>query len=44
MNVERELQELRERLAQVQQWKERRAEIEVELGKVWLNDGTVLTA
>lgn len=37
-SVEKELHELRERLSQVEQWKERRAEIEVELGRVWVAD------
>lgn len=41
MGVERELQELRERLAQVEKWKSRREEIEKELAKVWV-DGDVL--
>ncbi|KAI1267613.1 ABC transporter transmembrane region 2-domain-containing protein [Xylariaceae sp. FL1019] len=35
MQVERELQDLRERLAQVEEWKERREEIEKELAQVW---------
>ncbi|KAI8631046.1 lipid transporter [Xylariaceae sp. FL1651] len=35
MQVERELQELRERLSQVEQWKQRRQEIEKELAQVW---------
>ncbi|KAI1165677.1 ABC transporter transmembrane region 2-domain-containing protein [Nemania serpens] len=35
MQVERELQELRERLWQVEQWKQRREEIEKELAQVW---------
>ncbi|KAJ8127588.1 hypothetical protein O1611_g6050 [Lasiodiplodia mahajangana] len=35
MQVERELQELRERLSQVDQWKQRREEIEKELAQVW---------
>lgn len=39
MNVERELQELRERLAHVEQWKARREEIETELAKVWIEGG-----
>ncbi|KAK5744187.1 ATP-binding cassette long-chain fatty acid transporter pxa1 [Elasticomyces elasticus] len=34
-SVEKELQELRERLSQVEQWKQRRKEIDEELGKVW---------
>lgn len=33
--MEKELQELRERLSQVEQWKQRRKEVEEELGKVW---------
>lgn len=36
MHVERELQELRERLSQVEQWKQRREEIEKELAQVWV--------
>ncbi|KAI0021088.1 ABC transporter transmembrane region 2-domain-containing protein [Xylariomycetidae sp. FL0641] len=36
MHVERELQDLRERLAQVEQWKTRREEIEKELAQVWV--------
>ncbi|RWA05519.1 hypothetical protein EKO27_g9590 [Xylaria grammica] len=41
MQVERELQELRERLSQVEQWRQRREEIEKELAQVWTekNDG-----
>ncbi|KAI0545538.1 ABC transporter transmembrane region 2-domain-containing protein [Xylaria curta] len=35
MQVERELQELRERLSQVEQWRRRREEIETELAQVW---------
>ncbi|TGJ87613.1 hypothetical protein E0Z10_g1149 [Xylaria hypoxylon] len=35
MQVERELQELRERLSQVEQWRQRREEIEKELAQVW---------
>lgn len=42
MNVERELQDLRERLAQVEQWKARHEEIELELAKVWVEGGEVL--
>lgn len=44
MNVERELQELRERLAQVDDWKKRRAEIEKELAQVLVEGGDVLEA
>lgn len=36
MNVERELQELREQLAQVEEWKKRHEEIQSELAKVWV--------
>lgn len=39
MHVERELQDLRERLAQVEQWKARHDEIEEELGRVWVEGG-----
>lgn len=39
MHVERELQELRERLAQVEKWKARKEEIEKELAKVWVEGG-----
>ncbi len=39
MHVERELQELRERLSQVEQWKARREEIEKELAQVWVEGG-----
>ncbi|KAI0837204.1 ABC transporter transmembrane region 2-domain-containing protein [Hypoxylon sp. FL0890] len=36
MQVEKELQELRERLSQVEEWKRRREEIESELAQVWV--------
>lgn len=39
MHVERELQELRERLAKVEEWKKRRDEIERELAQVWVEGG-----
>lgn len=39
MHVERELQELRERLAKVEEWKTRRDEIEKELAQVWVEGG-----
>lgn len=42
MNVERELQELREHIGKVQEWKDRHAEIEKELAKVWVDGGDVL--
>jgi len=35
-SVEKELHELRERLARVEEWKQRRQEIEDELNKVWV--------
>lgn len=41
MQVERELQDLRERLAQVEQWKQRREEIEKELAQVWTESDAV---
>jgi ATP-binding cassette subfamily D (ALD) long-chain fatty acid import protein len=37
-SVEKELQELRERLAQVDAWKLRRRKIDEELGKVWTEE------
>lgn len=42
MHVERELQELRERLAKVEEWKIRRDEIEKELAQVWVEGGDSL--
>jgi len=42
MGVERELVELRERLAKVKEWEARKAEIDGELGKVWIEGGDVL--
>ncbi|KAM7197798.1 pABC1 peroxisomal ABC transporter encoded by the pabc1 protein [Naviculisporaceae sp. PSN 640] len=44
MHVERELQELRERLAQVEKWKARKEEIEKELAKVWVEGGEEMSA
>ncbi|KAF1851353.1 peroxisomal ABC transporter-like protein [Cucurbitaria berberidis CBS 394.84] len=41
-SVEKELAELRERLAKVEEWKRRRQEIENELNKVWVNSGDEL--
>jgi ATP-binding cassette subfamily D (ALD) long-chain fatty acid import protein len=35
-SVEKEIQELKEKLAQVESWKSRRQEIETELNKVWV--------
>lgn len=40
--VEKELVELRERLAKVEEWKKRRQEIEDELNKVWVSGGNEL--
>ncbi|KAI1209180.1 ABC transporter transmembrane region 2-domain-containing protein [Annulohypoxylon truncatum] len=42
MQVEKELQELHERLAQVEQWKQRREEIEKELAQVWVEGDATL--
>ena len=39
MVVEKELQDLRERLSQVEEWKARREAIEKELAKVWVEGG-----
>ncbi|KAI1342806.1 ABC transporter transmembrane region 2-domain-containing protein [Xylariaceae sp. FL0016] len=39
MQVERELQDLHERLAQVEEWKQRRDDIEKELAQVWTEAG-----
>ena len=38
-SVEKELQELRERLSQVDEWKQRRKDIDEELNKVWTVQG-----
>ncbi|MCJ1384744.1 hypothetical protein MMC17_007862 [Xylographa soralifera] len=39
MGVERELQELRDRLGKVEQWKRRRSQIDEELSHAWVNGG-----
>jgi ATP-binding cassette subfamily D (ALD) long-chain fatty acid import protein len=39
MGVEKEIQELRKRLDKVDEWKQRREEIEKELHKVWAEEG-----
>lgn len=44
MQVEKEVQELRERLAQVDEMKKRRDEIELELASVWTDKGDSLAA
>jgi len=44
LQVEKELQELRERLAQVDEWKKRRDDIEQELAAVWTDKGVSLEA
>lgn len=44
MQVEKELHDLRERLAQVDDWKKRRDEIEAELAAVWTDKGEELEA
>jgi ATP-binding cassette subfamily D (ALD) long-chain fatty acid import protein len=41
-SVEKEIAELRERLANVESWKQRKAEIESELAEVWVQGGGVL--
>lgn len=41
-SVEKEIAELRERLAKVEEWKQRRQEIEDELNKVWVEGGETL--
>lgn len=42
-SVEKELAELRERLAKVEEWKARRSEIEDELERVWVEGGDELS-
>lgn len=42
-SVEKELNELRERLSKVEEWKRRRQEIEDELNRVWVEGGNELT-
>lgn len=44
MQVEKEVQDLRERLSQVDEWKKRRDEIEKELAAVWTDKGESLDA
>ncbi|RDA86421.1 hypothetical protein CP532_6480 [Ophiocordyceps camponoti-leonardi (nom. inval.)] len=44
LQVEKELQELRERLSQVEGWKKRRDDIERELADVWTEKGEILDA
>jgi ATP-binding cassette subfamily D (ALD) long-chain fatty acid import protein len=41
-SVEKELHELREQLSKVEEWKQRRQEIEDELNKVWVDGGEQL--
>lgn len=41
-SVEKELAELRERLAKVEEWKKRKEEIDEELGRVWVEGGDEL--
>lgn len=43
MQVERELQDLRERLSKVEEWKQRREEIERDLANVWTEGGESLS-
>jgi ATP-binding cassette subfamily D (ALD) long-chain fatty acid import protein len=40
--VEKELSDLRERLANVEEWKRRREEIDQELNKVWIDGSAEL--
>lgn len=42
MHVEREIQDLRERLEKVEEWKGRRDQIEKELAQVWVEGGESL--
>lgn len=42
MQVEKELQDLRERLAKVDEWKKRRDEIDAELAAVWTDKGDMV--
>ncbi|KAL1891763.1 ATP-binding cassette long-chain fatty acid transporter pxa1 [Ceratocystis pirilliformis] len=44
MQVEKEIQELRKQLGQVEQWKERHAQLEAELADVWTDRGEFLDA
>jgi ATP-binding cassette subfamily D (ALD) long-chain fatty acid import protein len=44
MQVEKEVQDLRERLAEVDELKKRRDEIELELASVWTDKGESLAA
>jgi ATP-binding cassette subfamily D (ALD) long-chain fatty acid import protein len=41
-SVEKELGELRDRLAKVEEWKKRKEEIDEELGRVWVEGGEEL--
>jgi ATP-binding cassette, subfamily D (ALD), peroxisomal long-chain fatty acid import protein len=41
-SVEKELVELREKLAKVEEWKKRKEEIDEELGRVWVEGGEEL--
>jgi ATP-binding cassette, subfamily D (ALD), peroxisomal long-chain fatty acid import protein len=40
--VDREIQDLKEQLSQVDEWKSRREAIESELAKVWIDSGEAL--
>lgn len=44
MQVEKEIQEIKERLAQVDEWTQRRDAIEKELAAVWTEQGESLEA
>ncbi|KAL5615444.1 hypothetical protein BROUX41_005489 [Berkeleyomyces rouxiae] len=44
MQVEKEVQQLRQQLSQVEEWKRRRAQVETELADVWTDRGEFLDA
>jgi ATP-binding cassette, subfamily D (ALD), peroxisomal long-chain fatty acid import protein len=44
MHVEKEINDIRERLAKVDEWTKRRAEINAELANVWVEGGEALDA
>lgn len=44
MQAERERAEIRERLSKVDEWKQRREQVEAELARVWVDGGDTLAA
>lgn len=44
LSTEKEIAELKARLEKVDEWKKKKAEIEQELSKVWIEGGSVLEA